>query len=429
MARVERPPIRPSGFQPDIFSSSHVTEENIEGDLHLAESSLAGEPLTMLFSDRTGWVGLVRESILALRKAAAGMQRLPAIEPLASEEFLREAIFRWLKATFRGITTGGMVDFVTRAIEDATKPFTVLIPISDLYVESEIVLGAATIRTFPKELFEQIDNSGKHFTGDEAERHRAWYRELREDLQGLATVFTSVLAEITRAKQVAFERAETAVGVLRLFSPAHIDAGFNCYWAPLGHHPRRKQLALFCEPADRLTAMTDEVLGRVGAPVVNAESLKLMHEMGLTAFESILEKPERSRFEDEVLSATIEFGRGALIPELHSRLVIYCAALESILLRDANEPIVQNLAERLAVFLRDSVEQRKEVMSAVREAYSLRSRYVHHGLRSDDREAISRFGRLGMQFFLKVAKNVGPFLTRLAFVEHIDTVKLSGGKA
>ena len=64
-------------------------------------------------------------------------------------------------------------------------------------------------------------------------------------------------------------------------------------------------------------------------------------------------------------------------------MIWYCAGLESILLRDSSEPILQNLSERLAMFAYDTVQERAVALKDIKEAYALRSRFVHHGAKID----------------------------------------------
>ena len=62
------------------------------------------------------------------------------------------------------------------------------------------------------------------------------------------------------------------------------------------------------------------------------------------------------------LSASIQFGEAALIQEMHTRLVVYCVALERVLLKNSTESVTQNLGERLALFVRDKPDERNQVV-------------------------------------------------------------------
>ena len=122
----------------------------------------------------------------------------------------------------------------------------------------------------------------------------------------------------------------------------------------------------------------------------------------------------------------VTFGWAALTPDLSEKMIWYCAGLESILLRDSSEPNLHNLSERLAMFAYGTVHEREATLKDVEEAYSLRSRFAHHGAEIDQGKAANRFAHHGHQVFCRIAKNVHRFSRKVEFVEHIDRIKLSG---
>ena len=123
----------------------------------------------------------------------------------------------------------------------------------------------------------------------------------------------------------------------------------------------------------------------------------------------------------------VTFGRAALTPDLREKMIWYCAALESMLIRDSSEPILQNLSERLAMFAYDTVQERTDALKDVKAAYSLRSRFVHHGAEIDEGEVVNRFAHHGIEVFRRIIKSIHRFSRRVEFVAHIDRMKLSGG--
>ena len=62
----------------------------------------------------------------------------------------------------------------------------------------------------------------------------------------------------------------------------------------------------------------------------------------------------------------------------------------------------------------------------VKEAYSLRSPFVHHGAEIDGGEVVTRFAHHGLQVFHRIAKNIHRFSRKVEFVEYVDRMKLSG---
>ena len=78
------------------------------------------------------------------------------------------------------------------------------------------------------------------------------------------------------------------------------------------------------------------------------------------------------------------------------------------------------------MFAYDTVQEREAALKDVKEAYSLRSRFVHHGAEIDEGEVVNRFAHHGHQVFCRIARNVHRFSRKVEFVEHIDRMKLLG---
>ena len=107
-------------------------------------------------------------------------------------------------------------------------------------------------------------------------------------------------------------------------------------------------------------------------------------------------------------------------------MIWYCAGLESILLKNSSEAILHNLSDRLAMFGYDTVDERTAASKDVKKAYSLRSRFVHHGVDIEDGEIVTKFARHGLRLFSRIAKDVARFSSKVEFLDHIDRMKLSG---
>ena len=141
----------------------------------------------------------------------------------------------------------------------------------------------------------------------------------------------------------------------------------------------------------------------------------------------ILVRDTHTDLEQALLTGMLTFGRAVLTSDNRERIIWYCAGLESILLRDNSEPILHNLSERLAMFTYDTVDERAAALKDVRKSYSLRSRFVHHGIEIEEGEVVARFARHGLRFFSRLAKNVSRFSSKYNLIDHIERMKLSGG--
>ena len=229
--------------------------------------------------------------------------------------------------------------------------------------------------------------------------------------------------------EIAAEKTDLAVSVLRLFAPAHLVTSHVSRVAPWNQAPQRSQ-AVFIGDGDRRCVSFREGLSDLDARMQIDDNVRpLLEQAGLSEMRQLVAKDAKNEFEDVLLSAIAMFGRAALTSDHRERLVWYCAGLESILLRSDSEPIVQNLSERLALFTYDSLSERKEAVAQIRSTYALRSKFVHHGEAVGDASAVRGLAAHGIRFFVKTAKRVSLFPTKLAFLESIEGIKLSGPAA
>ena len=141
------------------------------------------------------------------------------------------------------------------------------------------------------------------------------------------------------------------------------------------------------------------IIDHPGTMELSDDLRDILLDVGLLEVRDILARSSRTDFEETLLLGMVTFGRAALTPDLSEKMIWYCAGLESILLRDSSEPILHNLSERLAMFAYDTVEERTVALKEVKAAYSLRSRFVHHGAEIEEGEVVTRFAHHGLQVF------------------------------
>jgi hypothetical protein len=423
---VTPPPMKPR-FEPDVVKRPPVTDKDIIGDVVLGYAGRDGQSIGKMIvrkdGERVGFMGPGYERLVALGNA---MARTQPFGSLASQDFLTEQIFAWATGAPATPDRGGgsLVDFVLNALKTTATEVEVIIPISDVHIESELDLAGCRVKTFPKSFFDQLESST---IADEAHAvaHRAWCAELRSDLQGLAAAYVLVTAEPKRAEQLATARADVAIGILRFFAPAHFDARTVSRIDRWGYAPQRAGAVFFGDNGGRLQRMTNGLVDSAGTMVLDDRTLGYLRGAGLTEIQRVVAKANRSQFEDALVSGILLFGRAALTTDMRQRLVWYCAALESMLLRSHTEGVTQNLAERLAFGAYGTLAERRQAITDVKAAYDVRSRFIHHGVEVDESEPVLKLAHHGLRLFLELAKSVDRFPTKDAFVDHVESMKLS----
>ena len=410
-------------FSPNIFTGPPLTDADIDGDVHLGWQDRHGKPTGIAVAEAGGLrTGLLGPGYAKLEALALSMARVRPFKLTASLEFLRTQIFEWVKERHRGQGSAACVDYLLRGLESAAAEHRLLFPVSDLHVQSPLTLGSVTVSTFPERIFEELES--KRVDGPSAGTHAEFCRSMRRDFQGLAVAEVSVFGEPIRAREIAAERVDLAVGVLRFFTPP----GVTPRLARWGYAPRRTSRVFVTDSIGKFLSTSGAIIDRPGTMVLSDNLRNILLGVGLSEVCGILARASRTDFEETLLAGMVTFGRAALTPDLREKMIWYCAGLESILLRDSSEPILHNLSERLAVFAYDTLEERTVALKEIREAYSLRSRFVHHGAEIEQVEVVTRFAHHGLQVFCRIAKNIHRFSRKVEFVEYVDRMKLSGSQ-
>jgi hypothetical protein len=146
---------------------------------------------------------------------------------------------------------------------------------------------------------------------------------------------------------------------------------------------------------------------------------------GFDNISELLALERRSKFQEALLDAILLCSRSTREKDLAGRLVYMLVAMESILLRNDTEPIQQNVGERMAFLIANNVEKRRAVIRNLKAAYSLRSRFVHHGHTIDELDAVRSFMLDAWIFFLELAKSSRRFDTKEQFIDHLEALKLA----
>jgi Apea-like HEPN len=413
----------PYGFRPNVYTGPPVTDENLVGDPIIRYRNPDGARIGLAVAEvggtRYGLIGTGYEKLQSLVRA---MAKVRPFVSTASASFLEDRIFEWVTSGVR--QHPNCVDFVLSALQRAAGEHRVLVPISELFVERPIKLGRVTITTFPEAILQHLEGKAIE-EGRGADEHRALCRQFRADFQGLAVADVTVIAAPGRAHELALEEIELVVGVIRFIAPANVNPKVVSRIAQWGIAPQRTSVVFVTDSSGGFREFKMSLIDPPGRAVIDQETWAVLLDAGLSEVHEVLSREERTPLEEALLTGMVTFGRAALTPDLRERLVWYCAGLESVLLKNSSEPVLQNLSERLALFAYDSVDERAATVKEIRDAYSLRSDFVHHGIDIDNQELVGRFARHGVKLFLRVAKNLTKFNDKQEMLDHIDRMKLS----
>ncbi len=147
--------------------------------------------------------------------------------------------------------------------------------------------------------------------------------------------------------------------------------------------------------------------------------------MGFSKLAIFFDGTKLNDHQQRVRGALMSYSRGIGSFDQDDRLVYAMTAAEHLLLKDGNEPIQGNVGERMAFIIEQDVAGRKRVAATFKQAYALRSKYVHHYRSIDDQTVLGEFFYDMYRLLFVAISNMDRVPSQAAFFEMLDNAKFS----
>jgi hypothetical protein len=417
---------RPGGHVVATFDEGDYSEFKITG-----QSDQLGRTIARYFEYEGRRFGLEAEKYEALARFSESIQKTKAFRDLASTKWVEDRILDWMTTKFAGEAVPTLGDYLAERCEEDVKEHEIWFPVSHLSVESELPFGNVVFRTITKEMMdrweEDMQGAKEGHDAAYAAKLDMYLARKRADLQGLAAATAKVYAEPRRAYEVALRESERAVAALRIYQVAATTTPeVTSYCALLGRENVEGIKHLEMED-DRVRRWYERPVGK---PVLHwhlsdDDIRKYTETFGFDQVSRLLRLKSRTKFQETLLDALLLYSRSTREKDLAGKLVYTLVAMESVLLRNDTEPIQQNVGERMAFIIANTVEERQETIRNLKAAYRLRSRFVHHGHTIEERETVWRFMINAWALFTTLPKASQRFETKEELIDHLEAIKLS----
>ncbi|WLT38116.1 hypothetical protein NON20_21645 [Synechocystis sp. B12] len=177
---------------------------------------------------------------------------------------------------------------------------------------------------------------------------------LRRNYQGLACIVTKIEAESSYAYKYAIEQAQKITSIIGILSGAVLVPNIKSTCRIKGSENIARAITFF-EVDNKIFRISEGSIEKSSsqALIINQELIDEFSNLGLNRISDLLAKDQESLlpFENKVLNFLFLYSKASFTNEPVEKIVYVLSALESILLKDNNEPIQQNLGERLAFLL------------------------------------------------------------------------------
>ena len=312
-------------------------------------------------------------------------------------------------------------EVMLNALENEVGLQEVLIPVPGVMVEGPIQLGRVTLKSITA--FEAEAWIARLASNPE---DAAYFRRRLDEVQGRAAAAFSVVAEASRAEELAFDAAEESLSILRLFAAETL-------------HPYRWSL---------LTVEGMAALGRSTVIISRGEALSVRGAMpsgladewqlignavtellsiGLRDAIDLVCEPNPTEMERSLKLCLRHYSNVALKRDPAEKLLYVVSALEALLLGSGDKTsITQNFRERFAILMGKDAEERKKFLKLAGDVYEMRSRFVHGGIRATELKMIEEFMVRSWALLLTVLKNRCQFQSKDEFIQRVDLHKMAG---
>jgi len=417
-------------FRPDVYPVAQISEQEVIGEIRQIQSVVDGtqEEVGRFFKHGQSSVALVGPGFKKLAELAMRIQNTEGLTGTTSIDFVRNAIFEWIEQRYKNAITDSCMQYVVKRAEEAVKDHEIWIPLHQTYLESPFSIGPVAFRTITASMLAKSFARFEEQIPKESEETNVQVRlalaRERSKLQSCAAAVVKICAEENKAVAVAREQSERAVALLRFFSPSNWTPKLRSFCTLLGSENIRQSAELFVDGESILLSRRG-VLDRGQAAWVLSREFMAQFPGLLQGLSSLAAGSARTRFRQSVYDALLMYSRNSVASDPADKLVYILVAVESLLLRNENEPIGKNIGERMAFLIGDTLETRKGVLANATEAYRLRSSFIHHGNTIQDLETLSTFMLNAWTCFYNLIMGIDRYQTKDDLIRALEDRKMS----
>ena len=421
-------------FQPDHYISGRFTDADLLPDSFTWTESrnIYGEVFGVSVSRNGKPISLEATAHKGLDELASRMGKTKGLRDLITARVLRQIIMHWIWLRRHSVLDQELMAYIGQEVEGMVRDVTVWLPVFGLSVQEDFTLAGVKVVTMTSELVDPIctmivDNAPP---GKDAEATTDALR-IRKMLQGRAALVVDVRAEGERALELALARTTGPLTILRFFSAAAQVPQARSFLTLLGGEHLEHSVHLTAKDGT-FTSFSEGMSGEDADQMETTYDRERVRMLLQAAkhLDQLYSVQNPNEFQETCRGVLEMFTRATLYRSVSEKLIHMLVALESLLLRDQSEPIQENLGYRIAFSKRATVDERRAVIAAVKEAYRLRSKFLHHGIAvspdPEDMESVTLFMKVARTFLAMLPEFAAVHSTRAAFLDMLETRRLGG---
>ncbi len=242
-------------------------------------------------------------------------------------------------------------------------------------------------------------------------------------LKHVCSEFRTV-AEPIYATERAEEETRKAIDLLRYAIP--FIAGQRSQIGLEGEIFRTHRITLASSISGKGVYKSGSIVGPLGDLEISPQNIKIMKMIGIFRLSRMLQKDKMTNFEEAVLSSVHWFSNSQMKAGPEDQLLNLITCLEIILTPMDRDPIIQSVAEGIAIIIGRNAADRKKRIKQVRELYGKRSSLSHHGKGKVNDKDLWRLKQIALSLLRSVIDKSDEFKTLKEFHKWLEYRRMGG---
>jgi hypothetical protein len=345
------------------------------------------------------------------------------ISEKVSRKFLRSQALQWLfdcseKSQCQQAYSDYMMDKINESICNYESHFC----IHYLDIENGFKVGGVQILYYTKPDIDAMVRKYVEETGNSGDTYEIMYKNVGK----VYAVYTTE-GEHDRAMEIALAKCSQAVDVLRICSDTLI--------AP--EIPLSFDIDSRINFSSQSVILTMQIVNNQKLPIttiirpprhyeITARQLRVMQSHNLSLYSNFLKSltGELTEMQELIINGINQLSRALGNRNLHERISQIFSVLESLLLKDDDVPIISTVSTYCSKLISKNPQERAKIISLLKVQYGIRSKYVHHAVKS--KLDISQLSMLQQTAsLLLVALSKKGWTTKKQMIKEVETAILA----
>lgn len=429
LTEMKLPSTQQSSVGTDLYSSATIKNENIL-DMKYSLNNMLGEEVCRFFFKDGAPYGLVDENYQKYCIVAQKIYKHKSISDLLSLQYIKERLFTWIEKKVTTSENTDFYDYLSNVCKVDVADQEVIIPVPFTLSNKNFQFGKITFKTVTEKMIDDWIKQANENNTEVDEGHSQRINQLKvmiqKSIQGYLAGHYICKAEKQRAQEMAYEEFSKTLCFLRLLGPANFHYKVNCATHEYGKNFSLEIIYLVINKENGKADYNTQILNSNMLWNIDEKIIEYISSGPFLKVHNLLLSDSLSEYKSKLQSAIMIYSKSVISHEIYDKILYILVAIETMLLKTDTEPIQQNIGQRLSFLVGNNLDERKKIIKTIKDIYSIRSKYIHHGIIDfEDDELMRNFMNYAWIGFSRMLDNMDKFSTKMEFVEYLDNLLLS----